>query len=278
MSDYVFQNKYGVVAVFDKDKMDEPKDIRFIYPDYQEKFRIPDGDQILVSYPTGERKTFVCKYIDDYHVLIGRNAFHICEFAERMQAIHAHVAPFPEKRIVWSNRDLDLKDWINDLREQFPNENREQWYNRMVEINNEYFEDERANLDCHVGEDIIGIADYEYWYGRSIGYKEYHSDKLRDCLDVLPDCEFNEWYVDRDGEFRSTQTNHDGTHHIYYRRWKPGITEEQRANLISSILIETVTQTDIDSLTDKLGKAVGTVYGWEFPTEQKERVSARDAR
>ena len=29
---------------------------------------------------------------------------------------------------------------------------------------------------------------------------------------------------------------------------------------------------DIDALTDKLGKAVGTVYGWSFPTETKEKV------
>ena len=38
----------------DRSKMEEPKEIRFIYPDYQEKFRIPDGDQILVTYPTGD--------------------------------------------------------------------------------------------------------------------------------------------------------------------------------------------------------------------------------
>ena len=40
MSDYVFQNRYGVTAVLDKTTMNEPKEIRFIYPDYQEKFRI----------------------------------------------------------------------------------------------------------------------------------------------------------------------------------------------------------------------------------------------
>ncbi len=49
MSNYVYKNQYGVLAVLDRATMDEPKEIRFIYPDYQEKFRIPDGDQILVS-------------------------------------------------------------------------------------------------------------------------------------------------------------------------------------------------------------------------------------
>ena len=40
-----------------------------------------------------------------------------------------------------------------------------------------------------------------------------------------------------------------------------------------------LTQEDIDRVTEKLGKAVGEIYGWEFPTEQeKQRTSTRDAR
>lgn len=96
MSDYVFQNRYGVTAVLDKTTMNEPKEIRFIYPDYQEKFRIPDGDQVIVTYPSGEVKAFTCKYIDDYHVLVGNNSFHICEFAEVLERRGAHVYPFPK--------------------------------------------------------------------------------------------------------------------------------------------------------------------------------------
>lgn len=119
MSDYVYKDRYGVFSVLDKAAMDEPKEIRFIDPDYQEKFRIRDGEQILVSYPTGEKKAFVCRYIDDYHLLVGHNAFHICEFAERMQRLGAYVCPFPEKRMIWQNIDLDLKDW-EGLREEYP--------------------------------------------------------------------------------------------------------------------------------------------------------------
>ena len=33
MSDYVYKNQYGVFAVLDRSKMEEPKEIRFIYPD-----------------------------------------------------------------------------------------------------------------------------------------------------------------------------------------------------------------------------------------------------
>lgn len=38
------------------------------------------------------------------------------------------------------------------------------------------------------------------------------------------------------------------------------------------------TQADIDRVTDKLGGVIAEVYGWDLPTERKERVSARDAR
>ena len=41
--------------------------IRFITPDYNEKFRIPDGDEIRVTAPDGESHDYECRYIDDYH-------------------------------------------------------------------------------------------------------------------------------------------------------------------------------------------------------------------
>ena len=59
MSDYVYKNQYGILSVLDRATIDKPKEIRFIYPDYQEKFRIPDGEQVIVTYPSGEKKAFV---------------------------------------------------------------------------------------------------------------------------------------------------------------------------------------------------------------------------
>ena len=60
------------------------KEIRFIDSDYNELFRIKDGEYITVTTPNGvtERR---CKYIDEYHTQIGYNTFHICEFAELME-------------------------------------------------------------------------------------------------------------------------------------------------------------------------------------------------
>lgn len=55
------------------------------------------------------------------------------------------------KRIVWTNIDLDPEDWYDDLREQFPNLDENALYEKMWSLNNEYLDDERANLDLYVG-------------------------------------------------------------------------------------------------------------------------------
>ena len=60
-------------------------DIRFIDSRYKELFRIPDGEHIIVTDRYGKMKSYPCRYIDDYHLEVGRNLFHICEFAERME-------------------------------------------------------------------------------------------------------------------------------------------------------------------------------------------------
>ena len=70
--------------------------IRFIDSGYNEKFRIPDGGKIRITYPDGDRREEFCRFIDPYHVEIGygsMNLFHICEFAERMEASGAKVEP-----------------------------------------------------------------------------------------------------------------------------------------------------------------------------------------
>lgn len=75
--------------------------IRFITPDYKEVFRIPDGDQVCITRSDKEVVDRTCRYIDDYHVEVGNNLYHICEFAERMEQAGNTVVPLrsslPEK-------------------------------------------------------------------------------------------------------------------------------------------------------------------------------------
>ena len=75
--------------------------IRFITPNYKEKFRIADGDSIRMTFPSGETQDRVCRYVDETHLEVGNNLYHICEFAERMQHGGIQVIPLrqsiPEK-------------------------------------------------------------------------------------------------------------------------------------------------------------------------------------
>lgn len=274
--DYIVENVHGVVTVRDRSTANEPKEIRFIDPHYNDLFKITDGGQILISYANGTNKAFICKYLDDYHVLVGWRAYHICEFAECMKAIGATVEPFPEKHVIWSNIDLDLDDWIADLKVEYPDFTEDEYYSVMVEHNSEHLNDERENLNIQCGTDIIAIADIGRWNGRFSGYGIIKSGKISDCLSCPYD--YAEWYVDRDGELRSTQIHHDGSNYIYYRKFKDGISEEERDDLLADIYDGKATGEQIDRVTEKLGRAVGEVYGWNFPTEQKERVSVRDER
>ncbi len=91
------------------------KGIRFITPHYEEKFRIADGDMVRIRCPDGRELDRVCRYIDEYHVEVGKgwdNLYHICQFAEIMERNGNSVIPLrsslplvcygkvPEKRAV----------------------------------------------------------------------------------------------------------------------------------------------------------------------------------
>ena len=77
----------------DKHLKNAGKGIRFITPNYEEKFRIPDGDMVRITLNDGSYYDEVCRYIDDYHLEVGNNLYHICEFAERMEDCGNTVIP-----------------------------------------------------------------------------------------------------------------------------------------------------------------------------------------
>lgn len=69
------------------------KGIRFITPDYKEKFRIPDGDRVRITMSDGETRDLTCRFIDECHVEVGSGLYHICEFAEIMERNGSSVIP-----------------------------------------------------------------------------------------------------------------------------------------------------------------------------------------
>ena len=91
---------------YHKEHENDPPDrsIRFITSRYDTLFRIPDGGTVEVRFPD---RVFIsrCEYVDEYHVKMGHDYFHICEFAELLEKQGGTVRPEPEidaDRAAWS--------------------------------------------------------------------------------------------------------------------------------------------------------------------------------
>ena len=74
--------KYSYLMRFNNHLKNAERGIRFIDPHYQEQFRIADGEKISIKLGDGKTMERTCRYIDDYHLEVGTNLYHICEFAE----------------------------------------------------------------------------------------------------------------------------------------------------------------------------------------------------
>ena len=187
----------------------------------------------------------------------------IFRVTETMERIGAKYYESPEKHEVWSDMDLDLDDWRDDLQEEYPELDEDGLYAKMLEFNSDYLDDERSNLKQPIGGSLLIIADLGLWNGRHQGYREKADADLSDCLDYRYDSA--EWYVDRNGEFCGSQAHHDGTNHYVYRKIKDSATNDDIDDLEVKLYNGTATQKDIDRVTEKLGDRVAKVYGWELP-------------
>lgn len=176
--------------------------------------------------------------------------------------------------VIWSNFNLDYDDWKDDLEENYPDLSEQDRMMLMYEINNDYLDDERINLDIQLSRPILVIADLGRWNGRFDGYKEIESGNIRDCL--YSDTDYSTWYVDKRGDLRCTAIHHDGTNYYLYRTYKDGVSDEQIENLKWKIYNGQATRADITRITRRLGDEIGKVYGWEFPQRKaRETVGAR---
>lgn len=172
-----------------------------------------------------------------------------------------------DRHIIWSNENLDLDDWREDLQEQYPDCSEDELYRIMCETNADYLSDERVNLNIQLSQPILVIADLGLWNGRRMGYKEIPSGNIRDCLSGGYD--YTTWYVDKKGDFRCDDIHHDGTNHYLYRVYKDGVSEYQKDRLKEKLYEGTATRADVTRITKRLGDEIGKVYGWEFPTQQR---------
>ena len=177
--------------------------------------------------------------------------------------------PQEHRHVIWSNYDLDYKDWKDDLEENYPDLSDDERYMLMHDINSGYLDDERMNLNIQLAQPIIVVGDLGLGNGRHMGYKEITSGNIRDCL--FSDTDYSTWYVDKNGDMRCDAVHHDGTNHYLYRTYKDGVSEAQKDYLKNKIYAGRATRADITRITRRLGDEIGKVYGWDFPQRQRQR-------
>ena len=173
-----------------------------------------------------------------------------------------------QKHIIWSS-DVDYEDWRADLEEQYPDLTETERMELMYELNGDYLDDERSNLDIQLSRPILVVGDLGLWHGRRMGYKEIPSGNIRDCLYSGRDIEYATWYVDKLGDLRCDAVHHDGTNHYLYRAYKENVSETQIDRLKEKLYSGTATRGDVTRVTKRLGDEIGRVYGWRFPSSRE---------
>ncbi len=168
-----------------------------------------------------------------------------------------------DRHIIWSNYDLDYEDWRDDLEAEYPELTEDERIALMYEINGDYLDDERVNLNIQLSQPILVIGDLGLWYGRRSGYKEIESGNIRDCL--YADTDYSTWYVDKLGDLRCDAIHHDGTDHYLYRAYKDGVRESQIDLLKDKLYRGIATRADVTRITRRLGDDIARVYGFSIP-------------
>ena len=162
-----------------------------------------------------------------------------------------------KKHIIWTN-DINIKDWqeyIEELKEECEEITESEIYDRICELNNDYLDDERSNLDINTPGKIIAIANIGRWDGRKQGYKIYN--ELPDIFES--ECDLCSWYVEGN-RVKFEGSHHDGTNYVEYR-----ILRENRNtdNFINKIYNgEQITKGLIQYYTKPLAPYIKKVYGW----------------
>ena len=177
------------------------------------------------------------------------------------------------RHIIWSDYALDYEDWREFLEAEYPDLSEGERFALMYEMNGDYLDDERSNLNIQLAQPILVIGDLGLWHGRRMGYKEIESGNIRDCL--YSDTDYSTWYVDKLGDLRCDAVHHDGTNHYLYRVYKDGVRESQIDLLKEKLYRGTATRADITRVTRRLGDEIAQVYGFPIPRQRQAATMER---
>ena len=166
---------------------------------------------------------------------------------------------------IWQNYELNLEDWKEGLLENRELNNLptdvddDTLREEMYELNANYLDDERMNLNIKTEGRIVCIADIGLWNGRRLGYKLY-GNNIGECLTFFSDCDYADFYVDR-YDFRCKQTHHDASTYAVFRELKANLSSDQVDNFLWKIYNGKATQKDITRYTKSLKERIKKVYG-----------------
>ena len=172
-----------------------------------------------------------------------------------------------ERHVIWSNYGLDYEDWRDDLEAEYPDLSENERISLMYEINGDYLDDERTNLNVQLSQPILIVGDLGLWNGRRMGYKEIPSGNIRDCL--YSDTDYSTWYVDRLGDLRCDAIHHDGRNFYLYRVYKDSASPSQIELLKEKLYRGIATRADITRVTRRLGDDIDKVYGFSIPRQRQ---------
>lgn len=168
------------------------------------------------------------------------------------------------KFTIWSNKDLCLDDWRDDLAEEYPDADEDELHQLMCETNDNYLDDQKYNLSIPLQFPVLCIADMGLWFGRRLGFREIKTRLVGGLLSMFPneDCAFCEWGIDARGDLALEYAHHDGTNRVIFRQVKPDVSRYRLDNLEQKIASQCATRNEITKLTSSLGPEVKAVYGW----------------
>ena len=165
------------------------------------------------------------------------------------------------KKVIWSS-EINMNDWEEYVQEQKEEgfiEKDSDGYKEVVDLMNEYLEDERMNLDIPTEGRILVIASLGLWNGRKSAYKILNERNVNAILSN--GCDEIEWYCDGHN-IKAIGKHHDGTNYYEYRE----IREDKEDNiykLLNRIYNgEPVSRQMINYYTKSIAPQVKAVYGW----------------
>ena len=78
-----------------------------------------------------------------------------------------------ERHVIWSNYGLDYEDWRDDLEAEYPDLSEDERISLMYEINGDYLDDERANLNVQLSQPILVVGKLSVFFGFTNTHIDY---------------------------------------------------------------------------------------------------------